>query len=61
MDINIESNLKNNSKVGAKSWRLLKLEKAIAYREAGQYPLLNDKLEKIIEELKKILVNKGNI
>lgn len=61
VDINIESNLKNNSKAGAKSWRLLKLEKAIAYREAGQYPLSNDKLEKIIEELKKILVNKGNI
>ena len=61
MDINIESNLKNNSKAGAKSWRLLKLEKAIAYREAGQYPISNDKLEKIIEELKKIMVNKGNI
>lgn len=56
VDINIESNLKNNSKAGAKSWRLLKLEKAIAYREAGQYPLSNDKLEKIIEELKEILV-----
>ncbi len=50
---------KNNSKEGAKSWRLLKLEKAIAYREAGQYPLSNDKLDKIIEELKKIMVNKG--
>ena len=57
----IEINLKNNRKEGAKSWRLLKLEKAIAYREAGQYPLSNDKLEKIIEELKKIMVNKGNI
>ena len=54
MDISIESNLKNNSKEGAKSWRLLKLEKSIAYREAGQYPLSNDKLEKIIEEIYKL-------
>ncbi|WP_347007044.1 hypothetical protein [Coprococcus comes] len=43
MDISIESNLKNNSKEGAKSWRLLKLEKAIAYRrlDSIRYQMIN--------------------
>lgn len=43
------------SKAEARGWRLLKLEKAIAYREAGQYPLTDDELERIIAELKDVL------
>ena len=53
--INIQSNLEENCKAGAKSWRLLKLELAIAYREAGKYPVSNDELEMIIKELKELL------
>ena len=34
LDINIQSNLDYNSKAGARGWRLLKFELAIAYREA---------------------------
>ena len=45
----------NNSKAEARGWRLLKLEKSIAYREAGQYPLTGDELERIIAELKDVL------
>ena len=55
LDINIQSNLEENCKAGAKSWRLLKLELAIAYREAGKYPVLDDELEMIIKELKDLL------
>ena len=39
LDENIQTCLDYGSKAGARGWRLLKLEKAIAYREAGQYPL----------------------
>lgn len=55
LDSNIQSNLDDNSKAGARSWRLLKLEMAIAYKEAGQYPIADDELEKIIIELKELL------
>lgn len=56
MDDNIRNSLvNNNSKAEARGWRLLKLEKAIAYREAGQYPLTDDELERIIAELKDVL------
>lgn len=55
LDINIQSNLEENCKAGAKSWRLLKLELAIAYREAGKYPVSDDELEMIIKELKELL------
>lgn len=55
LDINIQSNLDANSKSAAKSWRLLKLEMAIPYKEAGQYPITDDELEKIIIELKELL------
>ena len=55
LDINIQSNLGENCKAGAKSWRLLKLELAIAYREAGKYPVSDDELEMIIKELKELL------
>ena len=34
IDVNIQSNLDANSKARARSWRLLKLEEAIAHREA---------------------------
>lgn len=52
---NIQSNLKSNSKSVARSWRLLKLELAIAYREAGRYPLPDEALEKVIKDLIEIL------
>ena len=40
IDENIQNCLDYGSKAGARGWRLLKMEKASAYREAGQYPLL---------------------
>lgn len=55
IDYNIQSCLKSNSKSGAKKWRLLKLELAIAYREAGKYPVSDGDLEKIIKDLVEIL------
>lgn len=56
IDDNIRNSLvNNNSEAEARGWRLLKLEKAIAYREAGQYPLTDDELERIIAELKDVL------
>ena len=55
IDVNIQSNLDANSKARARSWRLLKLEEAIAHREAGKYPISSDILDKTIDELKEIL------
>ncbi len=52
--MNIQSNLDANSKARARSWRLLKLEEAIAHREAGKYPISSDILDKTIDELKEI-------
>ncbi len=54
-DKNIQSNLERNSKAGAKSWRLVKLEILIAYKEAGGFPIPEKELEKMIEELIEIL------
>ena len=51
----IQSNRDANSKARARSWRLLKLEEAIAHREAGKYPISSDILDKTIDELKEIL------
>lgn len=55
LNTNIESNLNDNCKTGARSWRLLKLELAIANKEAGQYPVSDDELEIIIKGLKNLL------
>ena len=55
IDVNIQSNLDANSKARARSWRLLKLEEAIAHREAGKYPISSNILDKTIDELKEIL------
>lgn len=48
---------KKKQQIGARarSWRLLKLEEAIAHREAGKYPISSDILDKTIDELKEIL------
>lgn len=55
LNINIESNLKDNCKADARSWRLLKIKKAVDYREAGKYPLSDEQMEEIIAETKDIL------
>lgn len=55
LDRNIQSNLKDNCKAGARGWRLLKLEKAISYREVGNHPIPCEQLEEIIRELTEIL------
>ena len=54
LDLNIQNSLALNSKASAKGWRLLKLEKAIAYKEAGNYPLSDEQLEVIVQNLKTI-------
>lgn len=55
LDANIQSNLNDNCKAGARGWRLLKLEKAISYREVGNHPIPGEQLEAIIKELTEIL------
>lgn len=55
LDINIESNLKDNFKTAAREWRLIKLKAAIKYREAGNYPLSDEYFEDVIKELMSIL------
>ena len=55
LDLNIQNSLEIHSKASANGWRLLKLEKAIAYKEAGGYPLKDEQLEVIIQNLKTIL------
>ena len=55
LDININSNLKDNFKAGAREWRIIKLDCAIRYREAGDYPVSDEELENIIKELIDIL------
>ena len=55
IDNNIQSHLKDHSQSGVKRWRLIKFEKAISYKEAGNFPIEDDVLEKIIIELKIIL------
>ena len=51
----LDTNIKNaieqfHSKSQEISWRLVKLECAIKYREAGKYPMFDMKLDKIIKE-----------
>lgn len=55
IDKNIQTDLEYKLKSGAKSWRLIKLESAIAYREAGNYPVSDVELERIIKDLVTIL------
>lgn len=55
LDKNIKSNLEDNFKSGAREWRMIKLEKAISYREAGGYPLSDGYLEDVIKEMIDIL------
>ncbi len=56
----LELNIKNaieqfNSKANAIAWREVKLECAIRYREAGQFPISDDEFERIIYEQIEIL------
>lgn len=56
----LELNIKNaieqfNSKANAIAWREVKLECAVRYREAGQFPISDDELEKVIHEQIEIL------
>lgn len=56
----LELNIKNaveqsNSKSMEISWREVKLENAIKYREAGQFPISDDDLEKIIGDQIEVL------
>lgn len=55
LDLNIKNSLEIHSKASANGWQLLKLEKAIAYKEAESYPLKDEQLEVIIQNLKTIL------
>lgn len=56
LDLNIKNAIEQfKSKADEISWREVKLESAIKYREAGLFPLPNDKLEKIISEQIEIL------
>lgn len=50
LDLNIKNAIEQfDSKAHEISWREVKLESAIKYREAGQFPLSDDKLEDIIK------------
>lgn len=55
MDINIAEELKNRPKSLADGWRFCKLQSAIRYREAGKFPVSDEKLDKDIQELVSIL------
>lgn len=55
LDKNIESNLQYRSKARARQWRLLKLQTAIQYKEAGGFPLSDEYLEDVIKEMINIL------
>lgn len=58
LDINIRNATEQfNSKSLAISWRLVKLQSAIKYKEAGNFPISNDKLEKTIIEQISFLSN----
>jgi len=51
LDFNIKNAIEQfNSKSLATNWRLVKLQCAIKYREAGNFPISNTALEKIISE-----------
>ena len=47
--------LKNRSKSLAERWRFSKLQFAIRFREAGKFPIPDEKFEKDIQELVDIL------
>lgn len=56
----LELNIKNaieqsNSKSSEISWREVKLGNAIKYREAGQFPISDDELEKVIDDQIEVL------
>ncbi len=55
MDINIAEELKNRPKSLADRWRFSKLQFAIRFREAGKFPISNEKFENDITELVSIL------
>lgn len=51
LDLNIKNSIEQfHSKAMARDWRLDKLIYAIRYREAGHFPVSDDKLESIIKE-----------
>ncbi len=52
LEVNIASNL---GTVNGRQWRLLKLETAIQYREAGKFPISDESLEMIIKDTIAIL------
>lgn len=55
MDINIAEELKNRPGSLADGWRFCKLQSAIRYREAGKFPVPDEKFESDIRELVDIL------
>lgn len=55
MDINIAEELKNRPKSLAEGWRFSKLQFAIRFREAGKFPISDEKFENDIQELVSIL------
>lgn len=55
MDINIAEELKNRPKSLAEGWRFSKLQFAIRFREAGKFPVSDEKFENDIIELVSIL------
>ncbi|MBP1046762.1 hypothetical protein I6N96_10840 [Enterococcus sp. BWM-S5] len=55
IDSAIKNNLENNWKADVRQGRLLKLEAAIQYREAGGFPISDKKFEDIIREMVDIL------
>lgn len=57
VNYNIESNLKDGFKAGARDWKMIKLDHAIRYLEAGGYPLDDSILEQDIKDLVEELKN----
>lgn len=55
MDINIEEELKNRPNSLADDWRFCKLQFAIRFREAGKFPIPDEKFDNDIKELVSIL------
>ena len=55
MDINIAEELKNRPKSLADGWRFCKLQFAIRFREAGKFPIPDEKFNNDIKELVSIL------
>ena len=55
MDINIEEELKNQPNSLADGWRFCKLQFAIRFREAGKFPISDEKFDNDIKGLVSIL------